>query len=171
MARFTYVDMRCELDQKVGDKDVLIEGVTVAPIDNCQLEALFDCYAAAFGAGDAQFYQLQSEGERRRYYYQELGFPDVLINPASFAYRIEEEIIGFALVLRQLENNYHISCMCISPEYQNRGLGTAMLNRIKDVAIENGCQSITLGTEPGMRAFHLYRKNGFEVTEEHSVEI
>lgn len=171
MAQFTYVDMRCELDQKVGDEDVLIEGVTVAPIDSCQLEALFDCYVAAFSAGDAQFYQLQSEGERRRYYYQELGFPDVLTNPASFAYKIEEEIIGFALVLRQLENNYHISCMCILPEYQNRGLGTVMLNRIKDVAIENGCQSITLGTEPGMRAFHLYRKNGFEVTDEHSVEM
>lgn len=171
MVRFTYVDMRCELGPKAGDENVSIEDVVVGSLDSCQPDDLYGCYTAAFSAGDAKFYQLQSEEEQRRYFCQELGFPDVLTNPASFAYKIEEKIIGFVLVLTNLEYNYHISCMCILPEYQNRGLGNAMLSRIMDVAIENGCQSITLGTEPGMRAFHLYRKNGFEVTEEHSVEI
>ena len=146
-------------------------GIVVEAIDTVELDILFDCYIDIFDKGDVKFFKLQNEEERKRYFYEELGFPVVLENPASFAYLLDDEVLGFALVMPYREKNFHISCMCIKPEYQNRGLGKAMLNKIKNIAVETGCESLTLGTEPEMKAYHLYRKNGFQITEEHIVEI
>lgn len=173
MSQFTYVEMCCDLDpDEIPAGDVpSIDNLVVKPAEGFSPEELYGCYTSAFSAGDAKFYQLQGEEERRRYFEQELGFPNVLTNPASMVYKIGEEIIGFSLVHSYLENNYHISCMCISPDYQNLGLGKSMLCRVKRIALENGCQSITLGTEPDMKAFYLYSQNGFFVTDEHMVEM
>ena len=163
--------MVCKLDHKHYNENLSVEGVVADSISNIDPGILFECYIQAFSIGDAKFFTLQNEEERRRYYNEELGFPDVLNNSASFAYKIKDEIIGFALVLQYLEKNYHISCMCILPKYQSRGIGKAMLNRIKNVALENDCKSLTLGTETEMKAYHLYKNNGFTVTEEHTAEI
>jgi ribosomal protein S18 acetylase RimI-like enzyme len=61
--------------------------------------------------------------------------------------------------------------MCIRPEYRDRGIGKAMLHRIKNIALENGCKTLTLGTEPEMKAYQLYQNHGFMVTAEHTVEL
>jgi GNAT superfamily N-acetyltransferase len=171
MNQFKYVEMICELDQTQQGKSRFEEGVEVEPIRNINTDMLFDCYVQSFNKGDAKFYKQQDEQERRRYFDEELGFPDVLNCPASFAYKIKDRLIGFALVLPYLKNNYHLSCMCILPEYQNHGIGKSMLHRIKQAALDNGCKTLTLGTETEMKAYHLYKSNGFMVTEEHTVEI
>lgn len=167
--QFTYVDMVCKVAQKKYDENVLVEDVVIEPVRNIETEALYQCYLAAFRTGDAKFFTLQDEAEQRRYFDEDLGFPDVLENPASFAYVVKDKLIGFALVLQFEEKSYHISCMCILPEHQGRSLARTMLNRIKNIALENGCTSLTLGTEPEMKAYHLYKNNGFVVTEEHTV--
>jgi ribosomal protein S18 acetylase RimI-like enzyme len=171
MAKFTYVEMKCELETKHYEDDLPFDGATVLPMQGLHPGDLFDCYTRAFRHGDAQFYRHQSEEERQRYYNQELGFPEVLEHPGSFVYQLQEQIIGFSLVMSYLEENFHISCMCLLPEFQGRGLGKAMLNRIKNIGLEHGCRSLTLGTEPGMKAFQLYHTHGFEVTAEHQVEM
>jgi ribosomal protein S18 acetylase RimI-like enzyme len=171
MSKFVYVEMACELDQKRYCESTSLDGIVVEPIDTIAPEILFECYIKAFSEGDAKFFKLQNDEERRRYYDEELGFPVVLTCPASFAYKIKDELIGFALVMPYLENNYHISCMCISPEHRDQGIGKAMLNRIKNIALENGCKTLTLGTEPEMKAYQLYQNNGFTVTAEHVVEM
>ena len=171
MAKFKYVEMVCVLDEKQEDAHLPVAGISAEPLKNIARAMLLEVYLQAFRQGDAQFFALQDEAARQRYFHEELGFPDVLACPASLAYQLDGKIIGFALVLPYLEKNYHISCMCILPEHQGRGLGLAMLNSIKHVARENGCKSLTLGTEPGMKAFQFYQSNGFTVTAEHSVEM
>lgn len=168
---FTYVEMNCTLDQGHYDDDLPRSEVQVDSITQFEAEQLFECYTQAFSGGDAAFYHRQNPAERRRYFDEELGFPDVLSHPASFAFLEDGNLIGFALVMDYLESNFHISCMCLRPEYQGCGLGKAMLNRIKNVAVQNGCRSLSLGTEPAMRAYHLYRKHGFQITAEHQVDL
>ena len=171
MAQFKYVEMVCQLNDKEIDDAIPVAGISVAPISSIMPDTLFDCYIKTFNEGDAKFFRYQSNEERRVYFYEELGFPVVLRNPASCIYKDNDEIIGFALVLPYLKKNYHISCMCILPEYQNIGIGKAMLNRIKNIALENKCKTLTLGTETEMKAYHLYQNNGFLITQEHLVEI
>lgn len=169
MTTFTYVEMTCKLDHKNYIEELPGE-ITFKPLAEIDLEELFACYKTAFDAGDAQFYKYQDNEERRRYFEEELGFPVITANPASFVYLADGKLIGFSFVMPYLEDNYHISCMCLQPEYQGQGLGKAMLNRIKNIALENGCKTLTLGTEPEMRAFQLYRSHGFVVTAEHVVD-
>lgn len=170
MTSFTYVEMICNL-AGINTDETISPQVVVKPISEIDLEDLYQCYTTAFDTGDARFYKLQEEEERRTYFDQELGFPEILVNPASFAYLVDGKLIGFSFVMPYLEDNYHISCMCLLPEYRGQGLGLDMLNRIKKVAHENGCKTLTLGTEPEMKAHKLYKENGFVITAEHLVEI
>jgi GNAT superfamily N-acetyltransferase len=61
--------------------------------------------------------------------------------------------------------------MCLQPSYQGCGLGRAMLNRIKNIALQNGCLTLTLVTEPTMKAYGLYSTHGLEITAEHQVDL
>lgn len=169
MGSFTYVEMKCKLDEQRVIKNDLEPGLRVEAIDAINPECLYKCYLETFLVGDAKFFRLQDEGEQLRYYQEELGFPEVLDNPASFAFLLEDDLIGFSLVMAYQEKNYHISCMCILPAYQGRGYGKKMLNRIQSIALENGIETLTLGTEPDMRAFQLYRQGGFAIIAEHNV--
>jgi len=170
MVQFIYVEMICNLEGKVSDEGISSE-ILEKPISEISVEDLYKCYTAAFDAGDAKFYELQDQEEKRRYFDQELGFPEILGNPASFIYLVDDKLIGFSFVMPYLEDNYHISCMCLLPEYQGQGLGLAMLNRIKKVAHKNGCKTLTLGTEPEMKAYRLYKDHGFVITAEHQVDL
>lgn len=169
--RFTYVEMRCLMDRQPAEVVFPHDSLIVESLEEYQPGDLFACYTAAFSAGDAQFYHFQTATDQKLYFDQELGFPVVLSHPASFVCLVGTEVIAFTLVLTFPENNYHIACMCVLPDYQDRGLGRAMLNRVKNIAFNNGIRSITLGTEPTMKAFQLYSENGFSVTDEHLVEI
>ena len=171
MTKFTYVEMICELTSKEKGESVLLGGVSYKTIKNIAPEILYDCYIQSFRTAGARFFALQSEEERKRYYQEELGFPEVLDNPASFAIISNEEIVGFTLVHPSSERNYHISCMCLLPEYRKQGIGKAMLQRIKDIALKNGCRTLTLGTEPEMKAYQLYLDHGFRVIAEHTVDM
>ena len=73
--------------------------------------------------------------------------------------------MGFAYVLPDSERNCYISCMCVHPDFQGRGLGKMILQIIQKRAAAQGNKTITLGTEMGMRAFQLYKKYGFVVVE------
>ena len=171
MPQFTYVEMVCELNEEFFNDRIPVEGIVVETLKDRDPEILFECYAKTFQKGDAKFFHLQTEDEQKSYYKNELGFPDVLQIPASGLYKKADEIIGFALVMPYLKNNYHISCMCILPDYQDFGIGKAMLNRIKNAALKSGCTTLTLGTETEMKAFHFYKEHGFKVTQEHIVYI
>lgn len=171
MTVFKYVDMVCKLDRKYSDDSMPVEGVFCEPVRHFDMDRLYVCYSQAFSQGDAQFYKRQDEVARRQFFDEALGFPYVLENPASFVISMGDDVIGFTLVLATSEVNYNISCMCVLPAYQGKGLGKAMLNRIKNIALENGCRSLTLGTEPQMKAYRLYVVHGFTVTEEHMVSV
>lgn len=167
MGSFSYVEMKCNLVEQVVDERGLGAGLRLETLSAISPESLYRCYLETFQAGDAQFFIRQDEDERNRYYQEELGFPEVLDNPASFALLLDGTLIGFSLVMSYLKKNYHISCMCILPAYQGRGYGKRMLSQIKSIALENGIETLTLGTEPDMKAFQLYHKAGFEITAEY----
>lgn len=171
MATFTYVEMICELSPTEQSGNLTVDHITVGPIRNIEPESLYGIYIDSFLTGDARFFALQNEEERSRYYQEELGFPEVLDNPASFAVTSNGGVVGFTLVLASSDRNYHISCMCLLPEYRCQGIGKAMLQQIKDIALENGCRTLTLGTEPEMKAYQLYLDNGFRVIAEHTVDM
>lgn len=133
-------------------------------------EELYPLFTECFETGDAEFYHKLPYSERETYFNEQLGFPEVLSHPASQVVYYEDQLVGFALCMDYLKDNIHISCMCVLPEFQSKGIGRLMLEYIESWSTLNDIATITLGTESKMKAFQLYKDFGFKVTETHIVE-
>ena len=159
------VEMRCVL---AGESELnmnLPEWLDIEPLSNAHCDELFQCYKEAFQAGDAQFFFEQSEVERRAYF-DTLGLEQAMEEGASLLLRKGERVVGFTSVLPHGHNNWHISCMCVHPDFQKRGFGTLMLHLVKDRLAEDGIRTISLGTDTNMAVYKMYSKHGFEVIKE-----
>lgn len=78
---------------------------------------------------------------------------------------INELIIGFT----DLKPSGHLDRMYVHPEYEGRGVASALLNRLEDVA---RCQGITrLFTEASITAKPFFERRGFAVLTAQVVEF
>lgn len=158
----SYVEMICSVRHNIPDPLELPPGFSFAPITALPREELFPVYEAAFQQGEARFFFLQDEKEQREYF-ETLGWEEACQTNVSHIVMAEGRPAAFSLVLPFSIRSYHISCMCVHPEYQRRRLGEAMLVRILRRAADADVPLISLGTEPEMRACCLYTKYGFEI--------
>lgn len=162
--KLSYVEMICYLAQQTLPALSVPAGLELVPLREANRDELYHCYEAAFRAGDAQFFHQQTTQEQRAYF-DTLGLEEAREEPASLVIRQDGRLLGFALVLPYGRLNRHISCMCVHPERQRTGLGKLMLSTIMQQVTQQNFQTITLGTETGMRAFDLYRQFNFEIVE------
>jgi len=158
-----YVEMLCRLSEHAIEDVAPPDGFEIRPLNTARVDDLYQCYYAAFEAGDAGFFFAQGEEERREYF-DTLGLERALNEPASVVLTQDRRIVGFTCVLLYGEGNRHISCMCVHPDFQRRGLGKLLLRLIMNEVTQAGHKTITLGTGTGMGAFKLYQKHGFEIT-------
>jgi ribosomal protein S18 acetylase RimI-like enzyme len=160
-----YVEMVCRLSEQNVAEATPPGGLQVQHLSQVHAGDLYPCYCAAFEAGDAQFFFEQSEEERREYF-DTLGLEAALKESASVALVQGKRLVGFVYVLPYGEGNCHISCMCVYPDWQRRGLGKLLLRLAMDKAAQDGYKTTSLGTSTSMVAFQLYRQHGFEIKEE-----
>jgi ribosomal protein S18 acetylase RimI-like enzyme len=158
-----YVEMICPLSDVTLPAVNIPPGYEIAPLATASMNELYDCYYRAFSAGDARFFFDQGEAERREYF-DTLGYPESVGEPASITLYHDGRLAGFVYSLPHGDNNHHISCMCVLAEFQGQELGRLLLYEVMNRVSHQGHKSITLGTEPEMRAYDLYIKNGFQVT-------
>jgi len=165
MTEIKYVEMICHLGEGSGMEVALPEGYEFGTLDGVWEDDLYPCYYAAFQAGDARFFFDQSEEERQAYF-DTLCLDEARSEPGSSLILRDGGIAGFTYVLPYGETNRHISCMCVRPDDQRRGLGKFMLSHAMQEVAAQGHKSITLGTDTDMVAFHFYRKYGFKIIKE-----
>ena len=63
---------------------------------------------------------------------------------------------------------YYIYEFCVMKSRQGKGVGTAFLNKVTDIAREKGATHIFLQTERTVPAYAFYKKNGFGELKEHA---
>lgn len=77
-----------------------------------------------------------------------------------------DDLMGHALVTPGHEAVPELAVF-VRPEFQNRGVGTALCRALVDLCRENGHEGITLRvTETNERAARVYEKLGFEVVDD-----
>lgn len=77
---------------------------------------------------------------------------------------IKDELVGFYNGKDKDNNIFEIGNICVKPEYQNKGIGTAVL---KEILFEHKGQNIRLQVfKINEKAIKLYEKMGFEKTDE-----
>ena len=57
---------------------------------------------------------------------------------------------------------FYIDSLAVSLPYRNKGVGTALIEKAKELAREHGIKVVTLAVEPQNTAKKLYQKLGFE---------
>ncbi|HRW94135.1 MAG TPA: GNAT family N-acetyltransferase [Thermotogota bacterium] len=147
-----------------ASKDPQVPGnISIHPLREASKEVLLECYLEAFRTGDAPFFHSQSQVQQSNFF-ETLGLDDARSHPASMILVDGKKLLGFSMVIGYGQQNAHVSCMCIEQTYRGKGLGKMLLQMIFHKAWENGDKTITLGTDIRMKAFQLYVKHGFEVT-------
>ncbi len=64
----------------------------------------------------------------------------------------------------EVPGSYYVSAMAIFPGHRGKGLGTRMLELVKEQAHDHGCRQVSLLVfEQNEGAVELYRRHGFEV--------
>jgi ribosomal protein S18 acetylase RimI-like enzyme len=85
----------------------------------------------------------------------------------AYAYVAEndEGICGVILAYEKPDifegKNVYIELLAILPEYQSKGYGKALIDKIESVAAGNGIKELSLRTACYMDAFHIYHHLGF----------
>ena len=81
---------------------------------------------------------------------------------------LKGEIVGFYNGKDKDDNTFEIGNICIKPEYQNKGIGTAVL---KEILFENKSKGITLQCFKENPAIKLYKRMGFDKIDENSTHV
>lgn len=76
---------------------------------------------------------------------------------------LKDKLVGFYNGKLKDDKSYEIDNICIMPEYQNRGIGTAVL---KEILFENKDKEIILQCFKENQASKLYERMGFKKIEE-----
>jgi len=127
-------------------------------------EELYKCYYQSLLHSDLDIFKEQSEKERKAFF-QELLDPEQMNYSASPIIRHQNKVIAFALIWNyneELEKNAHINLMCVLPDYQHKGVGTLLLNKIITAAQQQKYTTATLYTENNRIPYKFYLKNGFK---------
>jgi GNAT superfamily N-acetyltransferase len=73
----------------------------------------------------------------------------------------EDKLAGFARVISDYATTYYLCDVVIDKDYQNKGLGTALVSYIESLPVYEGLRGILITRD----AHSLYRKFGYELVE------
>ncbi|MGY5853903.1 MAG: GNAT family N-acetyltransferase [Candidatus Thorarchaeota archaeon] len=162
-AKTVSVDMKRGLAESELSSIKCPKGYQLVETKRFDNDTLYSCYYDAFEDEGLTLFVQQSDDERRAYF-DDLA--SMNLNPkTSLAIEREDQLIGFSFVIPYGDENQHLTCICVHPEFGSKGLGRCLLNAIEREVQKQGSKTMTLYTDHGIRAFDLYIKSGWEVTE------
>jgi ribosomal protein S18 acetylase RimI-like enzyme len=95
--------------------------------------------------------------------FYKLSGPELLVALNNSWYTISaydgSELIGFARIVCDGIVHAMIYDLIVAPEYQNKGIGSLILNKVIDHCVKNDIRDIQLFCAEGMKEF--YSKHGF----------
>lgn len=99
-------------------------------------------------------------------------FNELISNKNIFVAKLEEKIVGYIIFnIREksvpsmrYRKQLNIDAMCVDEKHRGKGIGTQLLNFIKEVAKENNCTDLYLTVnEENVNAIKTYEKFGMKV--------
>ncbi len=79
----------------------------------------------------------------------------------AWCVELDGKIVGFSMATL---GDREVFALFVLPEYENRGYGSALLEKAVNWLTQAGNDSIWLIVEPGVRAFSFYKKRGWRET-------
>ncbi len=111
----------------------------------------------------------KTEGLLNEYYPKFEDYVDFCIKQNySYVAIMEDNVCGALLAYEKPDiewgKSLYIELLAVLPEYQKKGIGTELLNKIRDDAANSGYVELSLRTGCYLDAYHIYKKYGFRDT-------
>ncbi len=89
----------------------------------------------------------------------------------NYTYKIlcDGSVVGDIIVRDQGSGDCHIKCLCVIPEYENKGIGQSAMKFVESCFPDAVHWSLDTPSDK-LRNHYFYKKLGYEVTGEHDVE-
>jgi aminoglycoside 6'-N-acetyltransferase I len=85
-----------------------------------------------------------------------------LFDSTVYLVKSENELVGVFCLYKIDENTIELKNIAVSEEFQGKGLGSAILNFIKEECRKNYKKLLVGTADCGFRQIHFYEMNGFE---------
>lgn len=76
---------------------------------------------------------------------------------------LDGKVVGFAVYYEHWseDDNLYLEFLVTHPDYRGRGIGSALIHKLFDIAVEKGYDVLSLHTWGSNPAYRLYRRKGF----------
>lgn len=90
---------------------------------------------------------------------------NIIYNGIVFKIMLDGSIVGDIIVSKKHEGNYFLGCLCVIPEYQNKGIGKAVINFVENYFKD--ATRWTLDTPADKQQnLYFYKKCGYKIIDE-----
>ena len=99
-------------------------------------------------------------------------FENLITNEEIYIAKVDKEIVGYIIFnIKEKENpsmryrkQLNIDAICVDERYRGKGIGTKILENIKEIAKTKGCTDLYLTVnQENENAIKVYEKFGFKV--------
>jgi len=99
-------------------------------------------------------------------------FENLITNEEIYIAKVDKEIVGYIIFnIKEKENpsmryrkQLNIDAICVDEKYRGKGIGTKILENIKEIAKTRGCTDLYLTVnQENENAIKVYEKFGFKV--------
>ena len=99
-------------------------------------------------------------------------FENLIKNEEIYIAKVDKEIVGYIIFnIKEKENpsmryrkQLNIDAICVDEKYRGKGIGTKILDNIKEIAKNKGCTDLYLTVnQENENAIKVYEKFGFKV--------
>lgn len=91
---------------------------------------------------------------------------EIILTRFNFKIIADKKIIGRISAKKIDDKNYFLSCLCIIPEYENKGIGQKAVKFIENYFPNDVHWSLETPADK-MRNHYFYKKLGFKITKEY----
>ncbi|MDP4145232.1 MAG: GNAT family N-acetyltransferase [Bacillota bacterium] len=74
---------------------------------------------------------------------------------------LDKKIVGVVHIYNWGEGHFHLNMICVDPDYQNRGIGTCLVNYVEDKLTEATLWTL-ITAEENYKNHHFYEKFGYK---------
>lgn len=90
---------------------------------------------------------------------------EIILNRKLYNIICDNKIVGSISVKDNKDNTYYIGCLCIIPDYENKGIGQATLKFIENEFPDAKVWTLETPADK-LRNHYFYKKAGFKIVKE-----
>ncbi len=89
----------------------------------------------------------------------------------SIVYKIlcDDNVVGDFIIKNNGDGDYYLGCFCVTPDYENKGIGQLAMNFI-DTCFQDAVHWSLQTPSDKLRNHYFYHKHGFKVTKKYDVD-